>query len=114
MVHLYFCGCRRFYEELSAHEDSVEGVCNSFIENETGFQCYIPFLLNMEQGLQVLTDYGGSFFTDKQHEISDEIGIVGHYRKPRQRLVEYTEMLRDLCYCAQKQYLHGVSLVKVS
>lgn len=96
------------------HEDSLEGVCNSFIQNEEGFRCYIPFLLNMEVGLQVLSEYGGSFFTDKQREVEDEPGLGAHFSKPRDRLVDYLEVMRDLCYCAQKQYLHGVSLVKVT
>ncbi len=104
-----------FYEELSHQEDSVEGVCNTFIQNRNGFlSCYLPFLLNVERGQRILTEYGGTFFTDKQREVEDELGLLGHYRRPRERLVEYYEALRDLCYCAQKQYLHGVSLVKVS
>ena len=93
----------------------MEGVCNTFIQNQNEFlSCYVPFLLNMERGQRILAEYGGSFFTDKQREVEDELGLHGHYRRPKERLVEYYEALRDLCYCAQKQYLHGVSLVKVS
>ena len=99
---------------MSLQEDSLEGVCNSFIANEHGFRQYVPFLLNSEQGQQILAEYGGSFFTDKQREVGDEGGVAWHYARPRARLVEYLSMLRDLSYCAQKQYLHGVSLVKVS
>lgn len=106
---------RQFCEEISLHEDSLEGVCNCFIANERGFQSYTPFLLNSEhQGQQILADYGGSFFTDKQREVGDEEGVMAHYSKPRARLVQYLDVLRDLSYCAQKHYLHGVSLVKVS
>lgn len=112
LMHVHIC--RQFYEELSVHEDSLEGICNCFIENEAGFRCYLPFLLNMERGLHVLTEYGGSFFTDKQREVEDELGIVAHYGRPKTRLAEYLYMMKDLCYCTQKQYLHGVSLVKVS
>lgn len=97
------------------HEDSLEGVCNSFIANEEGFRGhYVLFLLNSEQGQHILAEYGGSFFTDMQREAEDEEGVSAHYAKPRTRLVDYLELLRDLSYCAQKQYLHGVSLVKVS
>ena len=106
--------CSGFYNELSQHEESLEGICNSFIENEAGFKCYIPFLVDMEQRLKVLTEYGGSFFTDKQREIEDEVDIVGHFCRPKERLVQYLNMFKDMCYCAQKQYLHGVSLVKVN
>lgn len=96
------------------HEDSLEGICNSFIANRDAFESnYGPFLLNSEQGQHILAEYGGSFFTDKQREVEDEEGIITHYTKPRARLVEYMEVLRDLSNCAQKQYLHGVSLVKV-
>lgn len=89
-------------------------MCNTFLESETGLQCYVPYLLHMEAGLQVLAEYGGSFFTDKQREVKDELGVVAHYCKPKERLAAYLAIMQDLCYCAQKQYLHGVSLVKVS
>ena len=91
----------------------MEGVCNSFIENWNEFKYYVPFLANMEQGLKILTDYGGSFFTDKQREIEDELGIVGHFCQPVETLLQRVEQFKDMCYCAQKQYLHGVRLVKV-
>lgn len=68
----------------------------------------------MEQGRRILEEYGGTFFTDKQRDVDDSAGLQAHYGKPRERLVEYYETLRDLYYCAQKQYLHGVNLVKVS
>lgn len=105
--------CRMLYEKLSLGEDSLEDMCNSFIENEDGFNVYIPFLINMDQGLNILREYGGSFFTDHQRELGDEMDILDHYCSPRARLVQYLEMFRDLCYSAQKQYLHGVSMVKV-
>lgn len=105
---------RVFYEDLSSVEDSLEGVCNFFIENEDSFNVYIPFLTNMERGLKILREFGGSFFADLQMQLGDKVDIVGHYCSPRARLAQYLEMFRDLCYCSQKQYLHGVSLVKVS
>jgi hypothetical protein len=105
---------REFCKEIVLQEDSLEGVCNCFIANEAGFKVYVLFLLNSEQqGESILAEYGGSFFTDKQREVGDEEGVRAHYSKPRTRLVQYVETLKDLSYCAQKQYLHGVSLVKV-
>ena len=105
---------RSFYEDLSLVEGSVEGTCNSFMQNEERFDVYVPFLTNMERGLKILKDYGGTFLSDYQRQLGDSMSVIGHYCSPRVRLVHYLEMLRDLAYCAQKQYLHGVSLVKVS
>lgn len=68
----------------------------------------------MDQGLQILSEYGGSFFTDKQHEIGDEMTITEHYCRPRERWREYVSYLKELHVCAHKEYLHGVSLIKVS
>ncbi len=36
-----------------------------------------------------------------------------HYRTPKERLVQYDHLLKDLVVCAQKEYLHGVSFIKV-
>ena len=106
--------CRVLYKKLSQVEDSLEDVCNTFIENEDDFRVYIPFLINMEQGLNILREYGGTFFTDHQRELGDDTDILTHYCSPRARLVQYHETFRDLCYSAQTHYQQGVSLVKVS
>ena len=95
-------------------EGSLEGICNSFLKNEECFNVYIPFLTNMERGMKVLKEYGGSFLSDFQRELGDSLSLIAHYCSPKVRLVHYLEILRDMIYCAQKQYLHGVSLVKVS
>ncbi len=95
-------------------EGSLEGICNVFKANEQGFHVYIPFLTNMEQGLKILREYGGTFLSDYQRQLGDSMSLIGHLCSPRVRLVHYLEMFRDLTYCVQKQYLHGVDLVKVS
>lgn len=51
--------------------------------------------------------------TDKQHELGDPVSLEGHYRKPKERLAQYDHLLRNLLICAQKEYLHGVGIVKV-
>lgn len=109
-----FVWSRLFCSDLSLVEGSLEGICNVFIEKEEGFNVYIPFLTNMEQGLKILREYGGSFLLDYQRQLGDSMSLIGHLCSPRVRLVHYLEMFRDLTFCAQKQYLHGVSLVKVS
>lgn len=75
---------------------------------------YVPLLVNMERGLKILSQYGGSFFQDRQQEIGDEMTVLEHYLRPKERLKEYWSYLKEMYVCAQKEYLHGVSLVKVS
>ena len=36
-----------------------------------------------------------------------------HTSRPKERLVEYNQLLRELLVCAEKEFLHGVSTVKV-
>ena len=91
-------------------DNSLQDMCNTFIKNEDGFNVYIPFLVNMERGLKILKEYGGSFFMDHQRQLGDETDILGHYCSPRLRLVQYLEMFRDLCHCAHKR---DISVVKV-
>ena len=105
---------RKFYSELSLQESSLEGICSTFIHHGAEFKCYIPFLSNLDRGLHVLTSYGGSFFTDKQHEIGDELSLIERYSHPKQRLIDYDRYLKEIFMCSQKEYLHGVSIVKVS
>lgn len=105
---------RKFYSELSLQESSLEGICSTFIHHGAEFKCYIPFLSNLDRGLHTLTSYGGSFFTDKQQEIGDELSLVEHYSHPKQRLIDYDRYLKEIFMCSQKEYLHGVSIVKVS
>ena len=109
-----FLKYRKFYLDLSEHEDSLEGVCNTILQHAPEFKCYVPFLCNMERGLQILSQYGGSFFHDKQREIGDEMSVTSHYCRLKERWKEYLNYFKELYVCAQKEYLHGVSLVKVS
>ena len=114
-LRLFFFNLNReFYNELAVQENSLEGICRTFIHHGAGFKCYIPFLTNFERGLHTLTSYGGSFFTDKQQEIGDELSLVERYGHPKQRLVDYDRYLKEIFMCSQKEYLHGVSMVKVS
>lgn len=105
---------RKFYNELSLQESSLEGICSTFIHHGAEFKCYIPFLSNLDRGLHALTSYGGSFFTDKQQEIGDELSLVERYSHPKQRMIDYDRYLKEIFMCSQKEYLHGVSIVKVS
>ena len=36
-----------------------------------------------------------------------------HTSRPKERLVEYNQLLKELLVCAEKEFLHGVSTVKV-
>ena len=105
---------RKFYNELSVQETSLEGICNTFIHHGAEFKCYVTFLSNFDHGLRILSSYGGSFFTDRQQEIEDELSLEEHYGHVKQRLVDYDRLLKEVYMCSQKEYLHGVSIVKVS
>ncbi len=50
---------------------------------------------------------------DKQRELGDPVSLEQHYRKPKERLVQYDQLLKNLVTCAQKEYLHGVGITKV-
>ena len=65
----------------------------------------------MEWGLSILTEYGGSFFEDKQRAIGDQLSITDHCCRLKERVVEYD--LRQLSKAAQKEALHAVNLAKV-
>ena len=67
----------------------------------------------MERGLRALSEYGGSFFEDKQRAIGDTQTITEHYCRLKERLVEYDHYLRQLSVAAQKEALHAVDLAKV-
>jgi len=77
-------------------------------------KCYIPFLIRMERGLEVLREYGGSFFTKRQLAMGDQLSISDHYGRLKERLVEYDHHLRELYMAAQKESLHSVQSAKVS
>ena len=40
--------------------------------------------------------------------------MVERYGHPKQRLMDYDRYLKEIFMCSQKEYLHGVSIVKVS
>ena len=73
----------------------------------------MTFLSNFDRGLRTLSSYGGSFFTDRQQEIEDELSLEERYGHVKQRLVDYDRLLKEIYMCSQKEYLHGVSIVKV-
>ena len=104
---------RKFYNELALHETSLEGICSTFVHHGAEFKCYVAFLSNLDRGLHILSSFGGSFFTDKQEEIGDGLSLVERYSHPRQRLIDYDRSLKEVYMCSQKEYLHGVSMVKV-
>ena len=68
----------------------------------------------MTRGLRILTEYGGSFFQDRQRDIGDEESVSSHYCRVKERLVEYDHFLRELVMCSQKEALYAVNTVKVS
>ena len=45
--------------------------------------------------------------------IGDRRSLEDHFLRPKERLVEYDQALRDLIMCAQKEYLHGVGVTRV-
>ena len=103
---------RTFYEELSLVEGSLEGFCNSFLKSVVGFNVYTPFLTNMEWGMKVLKEYGSSFLSNFQHKLGDSLSVIAHYRSLKVRLVHWKCCGTWSLY--SEQYLHGVTLVKVS
>lgn len=104
---------RKFYAELSQCEGSVVGVCHTFLRFSGDFPlAYLPFLLSQERGAAILSEYGGTYLEEAARAAGDPLGLLQLYQRPRQRLVEYDQLLKELVVCAQKQFLHGVSLVK--
>ncbi len=89
-------------------------MCQIFIQASDGFQCYVPFLIGMERGLDILSEYGGSFFEDKQRLLGNETSIIEHYYRLKERVVEYDHHLRNLLTAAQKEALHAVELAMVT
>ena len=58
---------RTFYAEVSSGKlDTplaiVESFCQALVRNQDSWNQYQTFLLNMEQGQRVLSQYGGTFF----------------------------------------------------
>ncbi len=112
------CGAKlyphsQFSAQLCRHDNTVQSACEVFLQSQDQFQCYIPFILGLERGLEILSEYGGSFFADKQVLLGDQRGILDHCYRVKERLVEYDHFLRQLVSASQKQALHAVDTAKV-
>ncbi len=89
-------------------------MCQIFIQASDGFQCYVPFLIRTERGLEILSEYGGSFFEDKQRLLGNDGSILEHHYRLKERMIEYDHHLRDLLTAAQKEALYAVELAMVT
>ncbi|CAI8019890.1 Pleckstrin homology domain-containing family G member 4B [Geodia barretti] len=108
---------RTFYAEVSSGKlDTplaiVESFCQALVRNQDSWNQYQTFLLNMEQGQRVLSQYGGTFFQEVQASIGDNHTLEEHFVRPRDQLMRYDRILKDVVMCAQKEYLHGVGIAK--
>ena len=58
---------RTFYNEMNSHDLStgpaiLESFCHSLVRDKDKWNQYQTYLLNMEQGQRILSQYGGTFF----------------------------------------------------
>ncbi len=110
---MLFFAHSRFSAQLCRHDNTVQSTCEVFIASKDLFQCYVPYIIGMERGLEILSEYGGSFFSDKQSLLGDHRDMRDHCCRVTERLVEYDHHLRQLLTATQKQALYAVDVAKV-
>ena len=65
--HLFVFVLRTFYAEINSQDMSsgpaiLESFCHSLVRDKDKWNQYQTYLLNMEQGQRILSQYGGTFF----------------------------------------------------